>query len=122
MAPHGVRDALVHPRHHLVPVVVEGNVHFSFFKGFQIVDRAKQKMMYVISNSFPVLGSVAEVLLGGFHHFRPFQTPLVFLLDLPPMLLLPLRVLPFWVRKAFVAEVKKERKCKVYKISHLLEI
>ena len=51
----------------------------------------------------PVLGGGAEVLLGVLDHLGPLEAPLVLLLDLPPVLLLPLRVLPIRVGEALVA-------------------
>ena len=52
----------------------------------------------------PVLGGGAEVLPGVLDHLGPLEAPLVLLLDLPPVLLLPLRVLPVRVGQALVAE------------------
>ena len=52
-----------------------------------------------------MLGGGPEVLLGVLDHLGPLEAPLVLLLDLPPVLLLPLGVLPLGVGKTVVAAI-----------------
>ena len=71
----------------------------------QILDQIKDWTGSTARPSVPVLGGGPEVLLGVLDHLGPLEAPLVLLLDLPPVLLLALGVLPLGVGKTVVAAI-----------------